>query len=94
MGRVLEGEASNCGVMSASALPFFHVLRACDATLSIFGKSKNTFYDRWKFFPEIFCETCICAVKKWNIQRRYCLIRTILCCDVQCYKNRNRCKHM
>ena len=59
-----KGEASDCEVMSTSAVPFFHVLRACDATLSLFGKSKNTFYERWKSFPEIFCGTCICVVKK------------------------------
>ena len=44
---------SNLGVMSASALPFFHALSGCDTTSSIFVKSKATFYDAWKFFPEI-----------------------------------------
>ena len=52
--------------ISASALPFFYALSGCDATLSIFGKSKKTFSDGWKIFPEItgVCKTCICAVKK------------------------------
>ena len=53
MGRVLEREASDYGVMSASALPFFLALSGCDTILSIFGKRKNIFYDRWKLFPEI-----------------------------------------
>ena len=45
--------ASNLGVMSASALPSFHALSGCNTTSSIFGKSKNMFYDAWKLFPEI-----------------------------------------
>ena len=53
MGRVLELEASNYGVMSASSLPLFHALSGYDTTSSIFGKSKKTFHDGLKFFPEI-----------------------------------------
>ena len=45
--------ASNLGVMSASALSLFHALSGYDTTSSIFGKSKKTFYDAWKLFPEI-----------------------------------------
>ena len=46
------GEAPNYGVMSARAIPFFHVLSGSDTILSIFGKSKNT-HVRWKLVPEI-----------------------------------------
>ena len=43
------------------------------------------------FFPEItsFCKAWICAVKKWNMRRRYWLVRTILC-DIQCHVDHNR----
>ena len=49
----LQRIVSNFGVMSASALPFFHALSGYDTTSSIFGKCKKIFYDAWKVFPEI-----------------------------------------
>ena len=48
--------ASNLGVMSASALPFFHALSGCDTTSQYLVKAKRS--------SMIVCETCICAAKK------------------------------
>ena len=45
--------ASNLGMRSASALPFFHALSCYDTTSWMFGKSEKTFYDKWKRFPEV-----------------------------------------
>ena len=45
--------------ISASALPFFYALSGCDATLSIFGKSKKpslmdgTFFQKLQAFVEL-----------------------------------------
>ena len=44
--------ASNYGVMSASALPFFYALSGYDTASSIFGKKKKI-YDGCKLFPVI-----------------------------------------
>ena len=43
---------SNYGVMSTSALPFFHVLSVYDTTSLISGKSKKTFYNE-NFFQKL-----------------------------------------
>ena len=45
--------ASNHGVMLSSVLAFFQALSGSDTNSSIFSESKETFYDRWKLFPEI-----------------------------------------
>ena len=45
--------ASNLGIRSASALPFFDALSCYDTTSSMFGKNKKTFYGKWKCFPEV-----------------------------------------
>ena len=53
MGGVLEGEASNYGVMSAGALPFFHALSGCDTTSSIIGKPKRPSMMDGNFFQKL-----------------------------------------
>ena len=68
--------------------PFFHALNVCNTTSSIFGKSKKTFYDAWTFFPEItkvFAKLAYVQQKSEIYEKRYCLIRTIICCDIQCH---------
>ena len=42
---VVHRIASYLGVMSESALSFFHTLIGCDTTLTILGKSKKRFYE-------------------------------------------------
>ena len=69
MGRVLEGEPSNHGVMSANALPLFHGLSGCDTTSSIFAKSKKTFYDFFQKLQKCLYNLHLCSIKEKDTKK-------------------------
>ena len=72
------------GAMLASALPFFYVLSGCDTTSSIFVKAKRPMMDA-KLFPETTKVFVKLAPVQKKVKYTKKILRTILCCNVQCH---------